>query len=308
MKIIAQEKLVKSPIANPETTGVSSTFEYRGKVDLVLEKGGDVILRDWKTVANVEQAKRQRMLSFQSDLYALALAQEGIHIDAVEFCLIAKPTIKLCGKDKTAEDSNGAATYEDRCLTWLAQDGKLDAFEVPVTTARILSAKAWLWDISKQILDCRINRRFVCNEKACYAWQRECEYMPLCLAKCYGHDWASIVDADYESKPLHSELGEGAAGDKDVITYSSASQFALCQRKYEWRHQMGLKPKAPEDSEALNIGIDVHAGLEAAFLDGLGAGLEKVNIPVLHLDEKGLQNKAKARAMIRAAFEKWGRI
>lgn len=294
------EKIVQTDIRNPETSGVSRTFRFVGKVDQVYfnRESGMVILRDWKTCANAAQTERLKMLSFQADLYACAIEDLGFIVDAAEFCLIERPSIRLCGKDANA------AAYEARCLEWLKQEGKLVQFYIPSTRERRLNARRWLWDISKQILEARRAERFVCNEQACYNWQRECPYMPLCLARAQGHDWRSVLVDDYVLAPLHPEL-EGYEGRADLLTYSAASCFVLCQAKYEWRYEMAIRPKVEESSDALNAGINVHKGLELALTTGLDSGL--ASIPdVLGIDEKGVQDRAKARAMVRAAFEKWG--
>jgi hypothetical protein len=289
------------PIRNPATRGVSQTFVFGGKIDQAYADQGsaEIIVRDWKTCSSAAQTERQKLLSYQADLYAVAIEEKGMVVGAAEFCLIERPTIKLCGKDKTPAD------YEARCLEWLDQEGKLVKFRIPSTAERRLSARQWLWDISQQILESRRSGRFVCNEQACYTYQRECPYMNLCLAQAQGHDADAIIETDYETTPPHREL-EAGRDNVGLLTYSSASLFALCQRKYFWRYVMRIRPRQDEDSEALIAGINVHHGLALALTHSLGAGLAAVSPDVLGIDEKGLQNRSKARAMVRAAFEKWG--
>lgn len=294
------EQIVRTRIRNPQTSGFSLTFDFAGKIDYVYEANGMTILRDWKTCANAEQASRLKMLSYQADLYAVALEDQGVHIDCAEFCLIERPSIKLCAKDASPED------YEERCVEWLRQPGKLAEFRIPSTAERRESARQWLWDISQQIIEARRSGRWVCAESACYSWMRECPYMPLCLAKAQGHQWESILESDYQEKAPHTEL-DGEVEGGEVLTHSAASMFKLCDAKYHWRYELCIVPRQVEDSDALNNGINVHAGLETACLEGLEAGLAAVNPDVLGIDQKGLQDRAKARAMVRVAFERWGK-
>jgi hypothetical protein len=301
------ETIVRRPITNPATGAKSRTFEFAGKIDVVdVDKYGRCCIRDWKTCSNAQQTKRQKMLSFQSDLYACAIEDGGIKVDYADFCLIERPTIKLCSKDfKPGTKDLDPEAYEERCMEWLSQEGKLDGFRIPFTPDRRLSARQWIWDISQQILEARRNQRYLPNESACYCYQRECPYMNLCFAKVQGFDVNAVVSEEYQIANLHPEL-EGLETADNVLSYSSASTFCLCQAKYFWRYEAALKPKQVEESEALTNGINVHRGLEIALTQNLEAGLEAVSPGVLSIDTKSQQDKAKARAMVRAAFEKWG--
>jgi hypothetical protein len=183
------EHVVSMPVLNPDTQASSRTFTYRGVVDGVT---GDVLL-DWKTVSDIADFIRSRAIGYQTELYAAALAAGGVQVTTAHFRLIERPTIRLCNKD-----GGSSRVYEDRCVDWLRQPGKLAEHEMYVDPGRVEQARYWLWSVSKRILDNRRTGRWLRNEHACKLWGRDCEYLPLCTAEASGYQADDLIRGRYE--------------------------------------------------------------------------------------------------------------
>jgi hypothetical protein len=296
----ASERIVAMPVYNPDSAGQSRTFLFRGKLDRLED---DVIV-DWKTTSDPLAFIRQSMIGFQPELYALALLEEGIQGRGIMYRLLKTPTIRLCSKDATPE------AYEDRCVEWLrTTEYALVEHDRMFNPSRMDEARRWLWQVSKRIVECRAKGQWLTNEHACTKWQRECEYLPLCLCHCEGGNVGSMIDEQYEPRLVHEEL---ETGDKDVISYSSASLMTLCERRYSFRYEHGIRAKREETSGAAYLGSVVHVGLDALFTDGLEAARTAINTwvdanPVIGADAcaKQAQEVAKANAIVRVAAERW---
>lgn len=295
------EHVVSMPVRNPDTTGQSRTFEFRGKLDR-FDQG---VIVDWKTTDDPLAYIRQALIGFQAELYALALLEEEITAQGIVYRLIRKPTIRLCSKDPSPE------AYEARCYEWLraAEYATVDHDRM-FNPARMAEAARWLWHVAKRIIECRQKGEWLTNEHACTHWNRECEYLPLCVCHAEGGDVGDLIAQSYEPRVVHEEL---ETGDKDVLTYSSASTMTLCERRYCFRYEHCIMAKRKEDSGAAYLGSAVHVGLAAAFVGGLGNGYTAVGQwadanPVIGPDAatKQAQEMAKARAMVRVAMERWG--
>ena len=303
MSDVKTECVLQLPIINPDTGAPSRSFEFAGKVDRV--ENGRVI--DWKGTKDPQRFIFQKRIGFQVELYAIALEHAGCPITEVEYRLIKTPTIKLCGKDASPKD------YEDRCVEWInAQEDGLVAHPFPINPGRLEKAKAWLWECSKRILENRRAKRWLPNENGCFTYERACEYLPLCECVANDGDPHDIMAADYTNDGLrHPELGNDLSAKLDVVTYTSLTMLSLCEVKYFWRYERGLRRKH-DDSEALWIGSAMHAGLEGFADGGIEAAHEQIDKwaasnPIIGADQARYQDQqiAKARAMARAAANRW---
>lgn len=305
------EKTVSMPIHNPDTGGVSRTFNYMGKIDRI--EGRKVV--DWKTASDPHQFIKEKKISFQCECYALAAHAAGIELDEMEYRIIRVPSIRFAAEDRKVAAATGltvAQCYEDRAYLWILNqlDGVVE-HTIQITQSRLETAKAWLWENTKRILDNRRASRWLPNCLACHTWSRECEYMPLCEAVASGLDIDWLASEYYqECEAVHPELN-GAGKEKDVVTFSSLSCLSLCEQKYCWRYEMGLRPKR-DDSEAIRIGSCSHAALEAYASGGIDAARSAVTSwmelnPALGEDaaDKATMQAAKAMAVCRAAAKRW---
>lgn len=297
------ERVVSLPVINPETDRPSRSFRFAGKMDL-LEAG---VINDYKAVGDPERFIRQKTIGFQADLYALAAMHAGHEIKSVVYRLLTIPTIRFCSKDADA------AAYESRCFAWLHDDAaKIQEHELFLNPGRLDSSRKWLWGMCKRILENRRTEFWATNELACYCWERACEYLPLCECIARGDGWQDLVDESYEDSDAHPELnGELEPSGLDVVTYTSLTTLALCERKFWWRYHCKLR-KRQDFAESMWTGSAMHYGLERYAAAGLQAGLDAVNEyadghPVIGEDQAHYQDQqiARARAMVRAAAERW---
>lgn len=300
--MVANEQIVSMPIINPCSGGCSRTFRYMGKVDAV----EDTCLVDWKGVASTERFICQLRIGLQAERYALALLHGGTAIQEIEYRLITRPSIRYCGKDADRD------AYEERCLVWLDAPGKVMSHVYMITTSKLEQARWSLWDASKRLLENRRNDRWLTNDKACFAYERPCEYLELCDFAQNGADWEWFAEEFFAVLPSsHREL-KGVDGNGDVLTHTSIGDLTLCEMLYFWRHERRLRKHKAEDSEALWVGSAIHAGLEEFAGGGQDAAFVAIDEwadanPILGEDMAHQQDQqvARARAMVRAAALKW---
>lgn len=297
------EITVSMAVDNPNSSGTSRSFRYAGKIDLV----SDGIITDWKFVSDPQQYLMTRTIGFQQELYAIAYESCYCEtIRSIRYRLIQKPTIKLCGKDTSPE------AYEKRCVDWLmTTPGAIQEHEIDINPARYRAAKQWLWNVTQRILQCRREDCWLTNENACKLWQRECEFLPLCMCEVNGGDVGWLINNRYENRPKHEELDD-VPDDKDTITYSSGTTFTACERKYYWQYYMAIRKQRDETSDALYTGSAGHVGMEWLVREGLESALAHITQWALDHDvigpnaaSKQAQAIARARAGVRVAAEKW---
>lgn len=338
------ENLVHMPVVNPRTGYRSHTFEFYGVVDRV----DPPRINDWKS-GNPARFIKRATIGCQAELYAEAVEHAtGATITEVAYRLIDRPTLKysrprhswavmresrktalkVYDNEKQARTLaaiqngyvesrvQGDATrqvYEDRCLNeWLLADPtRIVDHTLQLTGPRRQHAKQWLWDSCKRILECHQHERWLPNAGACYVFERECPYMGLCECESQGGDVAWIRDESFDGvDDRWPELG-GVVCHKTIVTHSSLTCRALCEKKYYWKYVAALRPKR-DDAEARWIGSAMHVGLAAYSEGGLQAACDAVDAwadqnPVLGEDAAWKQDEqiAKARAMVRAAAVKW---
>jgi len=249
------ERVITAPIYNPATGAKSKTFTFAGKVDLIKDRK----IIDWKTVTDPARFIQQSQLSYQAELYALALMKtENIMLDGIEYRLIQRPSIKLCNKDGLDVDK-----YAQPCIEWLnGTPGSVQTHHVFFNESRIEDSQQWLWSITQRLLDARNHGRYLYNEMACFnRYGSECAYLPLCLCCSLGGDVDDIIREQYQTVESHEELPD-IENKKDILTFSSAKNFCECEKKYLWRNVHNLKKRTEEDGEAIRVGTLTHAGLE----------------------------------------------
>lgn len=298
------ESIVSLPVINPETGKASRTFRFAGKLDL----GEGAKLSDYKSAKDPARFVKQQVIGFQLEFYAMAVRKAGRWVSEVEYRVIAVPGIKLCGKDADPQ------AYEQRCFEWLMDPeypNRMMSHPFVLTDGRIKQAQGFMWECSKRILENRRNDRWLPNPGACFAWERPCEYLPLCELVSSSTATEDTVQRDYEEiHNFHPELGEAGA-DSGLLTHSSMSMLVLCEMKYFWRHEVGVR-KRRDYVESLWLGSAMHAGMEGYATGGIDAGLAAVDSwrqqnPIVGEDDAKDEDQqvARARAMVRAAAAKW---
>jgi hypothetical protein len=189
------EHMVEMPVDNPDTTGTSRTFVYRGKVDGVA--GGQVL--DWKTTSDAVQFIRQKTLGFQAELYALALMHAGVTVNESAYRIIETPSLAFQrGGEATKKYAGGRECYENACYEWIVSEPThMVDHVIPIDSGRLDGARHWLWTVAKRIIDNRQTGRWLRNEHACYNWSRCCEFMPICELEASGNDWRSLLGTSF---------------------------------------------------------------------------------------------------------------
>jgi hypothetical protein len=340
----ATETIVSMPIRNPETHRSSRTFRFMGVADRI--EGRKLI--DWKGVSDPARFIQQRKIGFQGELYAMALGEATQEIDEIEYRLITRPRIKYkrpcyryavmragrktavkvfddrdeaealakaqgCTVAERATGNVSLGAYEKECIEWLTEKPeRVVSFPYHLTPSKVEQARWYLWENSKRLLENRRCKRWLPNVGACFAYERECPYMPLCEAAQNGADWRWAIEDQYRAlESSHPEL-EGKDNGDDVLTHSSLEDLARCEMYYYWRHEMKLRRGVESDSEPLWVGSAMHRGVAAYGDGGLPAATEAIDKwandnPVLGEDANWKQDEqaAKARAMVQVAAIKW---
>jgi hypothetical protein len=300
------------PLRSPATGRGSTKYKYAGAIDLI--QGERVI--DWKSTSDIDNFLARKGVGFQPECYALALRRMGYKITEYEYRVIQTPGIKLCSKDAKEAEATGRTPgqcYEERCLEWLqSQPGRVRPYPHPITDSALQQAAEWLWGVRERIALGRKTGRFLTNESACNSFNTPCPFQSLCQACKDGDNVQDVINIEYQQKAnTHPELGISGA---DVITYSSASKFSLCEQRWYWSNEMGLERKGEGTSDALYVGSAMHKGLEhLGGACGLADALLLIDRwaydnPTVGEEAcaKQAQSIGKARAMVRAASAFWG--
>jgi hypothetical protein len=339
------EQVVSMPIVNPETGAASRTFEFFGKIDLAHRneivdwKGTANVARsilackisfqaDCYALALLHRGRHVQQIEYRF------ITRPGIEYKRPEYSwAVVRPTakraLKVCDNVEEANHlamEKGAVVeervsgdvdrdaYEARCLEWLQEKpARLTPYSRYVTSSRRTETQQWLWDSTKQILRCRLNDRWMPNPKACWTYGYECPFAPVCEGIFDGIHPSQILYIDYERTDPHPELdGHKPTNGKDVVTHSSLSTLASCEVRYYWEYE-GCWRRKQAYSEPLWTGSAMHAGMEGIANNGLEAGLAAVDVWAannLALGPDAVweqdQQIARARAMCRAAVQKWG--
>jgi len=337
------ELVVTMPITNPATGMKSRKFIYAGKVDGIegetiddwkstddphkfVSRRAIAFQAELYTLALQHMGRRMTGIRYRlitkpglrycEAKYSYAVMRAGrksavkVLDDFKDAELFAKgqgcTVVERCSGDKNLQ------AYEDRCYEWIrAEPDRLFDHTVPVSSGRLMQAGYYLWECSKRILDSRLNSRWLPNSGACEAYGRECPYLSLCECLAAGADPTWIIEDQFEvADDTHPELDGQVKSDKDLITSSSAGCLCLCEVRYYWKHERRLR-KPQREIDAAWLGSAMHAGLEHFVAGGLEAAYAAIDDwrehnPVLGDDvRKQDQEIGKARAMMRAAAEKW---
>jgi len=112
-----------------------------------------------------------------------------------------------------------------------------------------------LWRTAKDIRQAESSGDHRRNDKACFAFNRPCEYLGLCA----GHDDPSRPH--WRHLPtLHPELEDQTCG-TTTLTHSRISTFTTCRRKHFYRYGLGITRW--DTPEPLVFGALLHEALAA---------------------------------------------
>ena len=223
------------------------------------------------------------------------------------------------GEYSIEERASGNPTrdhYEDECVEWLRQDGKVIEHDHFINDRKLTHARWGMWEATKRILDCRSNDRWMANDQACYDWNKPCPYIDLCDAVQNGADVEWAIEDQFQTAPPNPELAGHDVGEGlPILTHSMMQSLSRCEMYYQWRFERGIvKRYDDDDKDAMWIGSAVHVALDVANKVGRLDDQALVAIdkwadanPVLGEDPAWKQDEqiAKARAMARVAMIRW---
>lgn len=303
------------------TSAIASEIEFahqldgailRGKVDAVARK-----VIDWKITGEGEKFDAKKSMDHQLHLYRAVLEAQGKGEEIPTECVyrvISRPSIGLKGmKSPDISKHEPLAVFEERCVEWLAKEGKLRDVTVAVTPATQRAALKWAQNCIDRIKWNRERKNWNENPAACAnQYGSQCKYLRLCQALKHGEDPRPLIKTHYqEREKRHPELERG---DRDTVTYSSLSDFSQCELLHAWKYEKMLDPVGRETSEALYIGDIAHAGLDAYLTHGLKAAekaiferQQAIGFAGQDVYIKTCEQGRKAVAIVRAVDAKWGR-
>lgn len=337
------EHVVTMPVRNPDTTGKSNTFRYAGKVDKVEDRelqDWKHAADPQQTIAQSRLAFQPELYALalleegiEIDRYEYRLiVPPGIKFKKAAYTwavrkVSRKTAIKVCDNEDEAKrlaNMRGGYVeprvagnptrdhYENECYEWIHDrpGERMVSHPLQILPSRMEMARGYLWDCGKRILDCRRNDRWMPNAQACRDWGRTCPYAELCASEMEGGDTAWLIGEYYTELPSpHPEL-DGLGADRDLLTFTSTGVLCQCEVRYFWMFEQALRKHA-DAGDALWRGSAIHVGLEVYARQGREPALAAIDAwadehPVLGGDwRKQEQEIAKARAMVRAAADKW---
>lgn len=284
------------PIFNPASGRRSPLYTHAGKFDGIVSRNGDYLLEHKTCREDIGPGSpywTRLAIDTQISGYLLASWYLGRKLEGVLYDVIRKPEIRpkclglkdaamvrMSGRYHTAPLS--PASYQQFSLsedsretpemfeTRLVQD-TLDRPDwyfgrqvVRRLDQELLMYAQELWRTTRDLHVASSSGDVRRNDKACFAFQRPCEYLGLCA----GHDHPAR--ANWRQLPtLHPELEDPACG-PSTLTHSRLSTFATCRRKHFYRY--GLAITRWDTPEPLAFGSLLHEALAAWWRTEPAAG------------------------------------
>ncbi len=232
--IVEIEKEFTADIRNPETGRPSQTFVMAGKADGIVRLEGELYLLEHKTASSITADYLDKLWTdTQIALYSHYLREIGYPIVGVIYNILLKTRLKqregetleeyeirkatLAAKNKSGRSTaqrqlpETDTEFRARLAEWY---GKREAFHrerIYLSADRMAMLQEEVWEITQQYLDARRRGKWLLNTSHCFAFQRACDYLPLCQT---GFS-PNVRDNLYEIAPPHEELAEVTVGATD---------------------------------------------------------------------------------------------
>lgn len=199
---VAAEVGFQAPLMNPETGGISKTWEIAGKIDAIAkEKGsGKVFIVEHKTTSQDigpgSDYWRKLAIDGQVSGYYVGAQSKGFDVENCLYDVIRKPTIKpykATPEDKRKYNKDGSLSktcreFDETPEEWYERL-KADIAERPdYYYARVEVARNAddltdylfdMWAVGREIADAERLGRFSRNPQSCSAFGK-CEYFDVC--------------------------------------------------------------------------------------------------------------------------------
>lgn len=192
-----REVQFRVPLVNPDTGRPSRSFMLAGKIDGIVDVGGQWVLEEYKSASQMNKMYVDRLeLDTQVTMYAYAAQRQwGIEIAAVLYRVARKPSIKQTQKET-------AAQYRERLIADYAsrRDFYFFEFDLQRSQESLAEFERDLWVQTQRYLADRRAGFHPRNTSMCTQYGG-CDYMPLCLGRPGAQDLYTI-------RAPHSELLE----------------------------------------------------------------------------------------------------
>ena len=288
---ISVEQTYTAPLINPETNRPSTKHRMAGKLDVLCQYNGQMVVFDHKSTSQdiTDPAGpywRQLVVEGQVSHYMLLVWQHGTKADSAVWDVMRKPLIKpkklkpadakaatslreYCNRpvsqesvDAVVRDGRETAEMYEARVAWECTQEEPDRYfqrrQVPRLDSELLEYARELWEHSQEILHARSTDRHARNSGACMLYNAPCKFLGICS----GYD---TPDSDkWVRKPqVHVELPELDGDGREHITNSRIRCFQTCRRKHYFQYELGIERADEEEREALFFGSCWHEGLRA---------------------------------------------
>lgn len=204
---------------------------------------------------------RRLTLDTQISLYIRGARHLGLDVDGVAYDVCRKPAQKpSVAKSETSEH------YGQRVLEAIVKEPERYYQRRLIVRSELEMHESGIdaWHTALNILSARRLRVFPRNPDSCMQWSRECDYLSVCAGEADLRDPGMFV----EEPRKHGELDTpDTLGGMELITQSSMRSFRSCQRKFQNRYELRIRPNRPK-AEPLRKGTEIHRGLETYSLTG----------------------------------------
>lgn len=228
--VVALEHVFRGRIANPETGRASRALTIAGKVDGIVQIGGEYFLLEHKTAATLDGNYLDKLWTdLQITLYAHQIEQtKRVRISGVIYNILVKARLQqgrgeteeeyetrradLLAKSKTGKTTaqrklpESDADFADRLAAKYREPGMFHREALYISADQRHEMRRDIWELAQQFLDARRRGVFNRNTSYCFNFNRPCAYLPLCQAN---GDARLLMDNLYEIRPPHEELLEG---------------------------------------------------------------------------------------------------
>jgi len=217
-EVLALEREFRIEIRNPGTGACSRSFILGGKIDGLLRRSDGLWLLEHKTASesSLNRAYIDRLqLDFQIQIYTMALSRLLKEpVQGVIYNVICKPALRPYQVSQKRKVAETYIEYVQRCREWFdeyrnSSDESMQTrlLRVPLFVdhdrQRLLQEE--LWELTQQLLFARKRSFWYQNTSNCFAYNRPCPYMPICVSK----DNPLLIENQYVARERHTELEPG---------------------------------------------------------------------------------------------------
>jgi hypothetical protein len=179
------------PIIDPSTGRHSTGFSQFLIIDmLALHEDNSIRLWEHKTAASVDNNYIEKLFSDPQIIgYYSALRYSGIDVKSVIYDVALKPKLKQ-------KKNESAGDFADRVLNWHFRKESYHREEIFISDRAVAEWREDLWNVTRDIKECKKNDRWYRNAGRCFDYYRQCEFLPL----CQNGTPAALINAEYETR------------------------------------------------------------------------------------------------------------